>query len=242
MAHGLKKHLKRLKAPKKWALSKLDGIFAPKLKSGPHKKENSYPLSLILRNKLKYAVNTREVIQILSQKIVYVDGKIRTQKNYPIGIMDIILIKKTKEIFRLLYNSIGSFTLHRIGKNESFIKICKVISVKIGNMGIPYIVTHDGRTIRYPDPVIKTNDSVIFNIFKKKIIDFIKFDIGSLCIVTGGYNTGKIGIVYYKEKYYNSQEMIYLKNFEESQFFTKISNVFVIGKGNKSFISLPKKI
>jgi len=82
--------------------------------------------------------------------------------------MDIISIKKTKEIFRLLYDSIGSFTLHRIGKNESSIKICKVISVKIGNMGIPYIVTHDGRTIRYPDPVIKSNDSVIFNIFKKK--------------------------------------------------------------------------
>ena len=25
---------------------------------------------------------------------------------------------------------------------------------------VPYIVTHDGRTIRYPDPLVKVNDSV----------------------------------------------------------------------------------
>jgi hypothetical protein len=30
--------------------------------------------------------------------------------------------------------------------------------------GVPYIVTHDGRTIRYPDPLVKVNDTVMVDI------------------------------------------------------------------------------
>ena len=34
MARGLKKHLKRLNAPKHWMLDKLGGVFAPKPSTG----------------------------------------------------------------------------------------------------------------------------------------------------------------------------------------------------------------
>ena len=34
MARGLKKHLKRLNAPKHWMLDKLGGVFAPKPSPG----------------------------------------------------------------------------------------------------------------------------------------------------------------------------------------------------------------
>lgn len=39
-------------------------------------------------------------------------------------------------------------------------KLCKVRSVQFGQKGIPYINTYDGRTICYPDPLIKANDTV----------------------------------------------------------------------------------
>jgi small subunit ribosomal protein S4e len=32
--------------------------------------------------------------------------------------------------------------------------------VQLGKKGIPYLVTHDARTIRYPDPTIRVNDTV----------------------------------------------------------------------------------
>merc|ERR1711966_428972 len=104
MARGIKKHLKRLKAPKKWMLNKLGGIWAPNPKSGPHKKTESFPLILVLRNKLKNALNNREVTQILKQKVIKVDGKVKVEKNYPTGIMDVISIEKTNENFRILYD------------------------------------------------------------------------------------------------------------------------------------------
>ncbi|KAG6736659.1 hypothetical protein POTOM_060466 [Populus tomentosa] len=86
-ARGLKKHLKRLNAPKHWMLDKLGGAFAPKPSSGPHKSRECLPLILILRNRLKYALTYREVIAILMQRHVLVDGKVRTDKTYPSGFM-----------------------------------------------------------------------------------------------------------------------------------------------------------
>ena len=240
MVSGLKKHLKRLKAPKKWMLSKLGGIWAPKPKSGPHKKFDSFPLILILRNKLHYALNSREVTQILKKKEIKVDGKIRTEKNYPTGIMDIVTISKTKENFRIFYDNLGRFILHRIHNNENSFKLCKVLSIKKGGKGIPFLVTHDGRTVRFPDPLIKINDSIVFDLVEKKIIDFIKFGIGSLCLVIGGSNIGKIGIVIQREQNQGFSSIIKLKDASDYEFSTKLSNIFVIGKGNKSIVSLPK--
>ena len=57
-------------------------------------------------------------------------------------------------------------------------KLCKVKRVSVGPKGVPYITTHDARTIRYPDPLIKVNDTVQVDITTGKIKDFIKFDSG----------------------------------------------------------------
>ena len=50
--------------------------------------------------------------------------------------------------------------------------------VSVGPKGVPYITTHDARTVRYPDPLVKSNDTVQIDIASGKIKDFIKFDSG----------------------------------------------------------------
>ena len=87
MPRGPRKHMKRLAAPKHWMLSKLGGIWAPRPSSGPHKLRESLPLLLVLRNRLKYALNNREAVAILMQRLVKVDGKVRTDKTFPAGFM-----------------------------------------------------------------------------------------------------------------------------------------------------------
>lgn len=57
-------------------------------------------------------------------------------------------------------------------------KLCKVRKILIGTKGIPHLVTHDARTIRYPDPLIKVNDTIRIDLETDKITDFIKFDTG----------------------------------------------------------------
>lgn len=48
----------------------------------------------------------------------------------------------------------GRFAIHRIQAEEAKYKLCKVKAFELGAKKVPYIVTHDGRTIRYPDPAI----------------------------------------------------------------------------------------
>ncbi|KFM29145.1 40S ribosomal protein S4-3 [Auxenochlorella protothecoides] len=240
MVRGPKKHLKRLNAPKHWMLDKLGGIFAPKPSAGPHKTRECLPLILLLRNRLKYALTGREVVAILKNRLVQVDGKVRTDKTYPVGFMDTITIPKTDEHFRLVYDAKGRFVVHRISKEEATYKLCKVKRMQFGKGAIPYIATHDGRTIRYPDPDIRENDTVLLDLETGKIREFVHFDVGSLVMVTGGHNNGRVGTITRKEKHKGSFDIVYIRDAVGHSFATRATNVFVIGKGDKPLVSLPK--
>jgi len=255
MARGPKKHLKRLNAPKSWLLSKLGGVWAPRPSTGPHKLRESLPLSLALRNRLKYALTRREVIMIVMRRAVEVDGKIRTDVNYPSGFQDVLTIAKTDEQFRLLYDVKGRYVLHRITPQEAQYKLCRVTKksrAKKASIGrnpfqtgqaaaIPYVVTHDGRTIRYPDPLINVNDVVKFDIKTSKITGHLKFDVGNTAMITRGANIGRVGIITNKEKHPGSFEIVHLRDKKGNEFTTRITNVFVIGDSSSTWISLPKE-
>jgi len=255
MARGPKKHLKRLVAPKSWVLNKLGGTWAPRPSTGPHKLRESLPLTIALRNRLKYALTRREVIMIVMRRLVEVDGKPRTDINYPAGLMDVIRLNKINEVYRVLYDVKGRYVLHELkDQKEATFKLCRVMNVskaKKGTIGhnpfmsgqagvIPFLVTHDGRTIRYPDPLIKKNDSVVYDFKSGKITGILKFDVGNLAMVTKGANVGRVGVIESKEKHPGSFDIVHLKDRKGNPFATRLANVFVIGDAEKAWISLPK--
>merc|ERR1712098_222466 len=209
---GPKKHLKRLAAPKSWMMDKLGGAFTIKPSSGPHKQGESLPIALFLRNRLKYALNVKEVESILKQRLVKIDGKTRTDPKFPTGFMDVVQIEKTGENFRIIYDVKGRFTVHRITATESKYKLCRVREVKTGPKGVPCLYPSDGRTIRYPDPIVKVHDS-------------IQLDIGTIMS---------------RERHPGSFDIVHVKDSMGHTFATRLNYVFIIGKGNKPYISLPK--
>ncbi|ELU11454.1 hypothetical protein CAPTEDRAFT_152725 [Capitella teleta] len=240
MVRGPRMHLKRLAAPKHWMLDKLGGVFAPRPSTGPHKLRECLPLVIFLRNRLKYALTYTEVMKILNQRLIKVDNKVRTDKTYPAGFMDVISIERTNENFRLIYDVKGRFAVHRITPEEAKYKLCRVRALKTGPKGVPFLTTHDARTIRYPDPLIKPNDTVQVDLATGKIKDYIKFDSGNLCMITGGRNLGRVGLITHREKHPGSFDIIHVKDTTGHIFATRMSNVFVIGKGNRAWVSLPK--
>jgi len=240
MARGPKHHLKRLNAPKSWLLEKLGGVYAPRPSAGPHKLRESLPLLLILRNKLKYALTGSEVTKILAQRLIKVDGKIRTDSTFPTGFMDVVSIERTGEFFRIHYDVKGRFILHRITPEEGEYKLCRVKKVSMGPKKIPYLILHDGRTIRYPDPLVKANDTVKIDMSTGKVDDFIKFDTGNIVMITGGHNLGRVGTITSRERHPGSFDIVHVKDSHGHTFATRLSYVFVIGKGSKPYVSLPK--
>jgi len=198
------------------------------------------PLIVLLRNRLKYALNYNEAKMIVMQRLIKVDGKVRTDMFFPTGFMDVIDIEKTKEQFRMLYNTKGKFCIHRISKDEASYKLCRVKAIKQGGKGVPYCVTHDGRTIKYPDPDVKVNDTVRYDFNSGKCLDHIKFEVGNIAMVFGGNSIGRVGTIVHRERHPGSFEIIHMKDSAGHSFATRLGNVFVIGKGNKPWVSLPK--
>lgn len=60
---------------------------APRPSPGPHKLRESLPLTIFLRNRLKYSLTGREVTAIVMQRLIKVDHTVRTDTTYPTGFM-----------------------------------------------------------------------------------------------------------------------------------------------------------
>jgi len=239
-ARGPKKHLKRVYAPSHWMLDKLRGDWAPRPSTGPHKLRECMPTAVLLRNKLKYALTYKEVKMICMQRNVKVDGKVRTDVTFPTGFMDVVTLEKTNQHFRMLYDTKGRFVLHQIHKDEAKYKLCRVQQAKFGTKGDPYVVTHDGRTIRFPDPDVKVHDTVMVNLETGKIQNKCKFALGQICMIRSGNNIGRVGTIMTREKHPGSHDMVSVKDAAGHNFVTTLENVMVIGEGSSAWISLPK--
>jgi small subunit ribosomal protein S4e len=225
-------------------LTKLGGVYATRPGTGPHKMRQCLPLSVLLRNRLKYALNGQEVLKICKDKDnahIKVDNKVRRDHRFPCGLMDVVSIAKTGEHFRILLDVKGRFQAVPVDAKEASFKLCKVMRKSLGKNKIPYIVTHDGRTIRYPNPDIKVNDCVKLNLETGDLDGVVKSENGASVFISGGNNIGRVGVLQHIEHHPGSYEIAHVKDARGHSFATRLENVFAIGEGKNPVISLPKK-
>lgn len=97
-------------------LDKLGGVFAPKPSSGPHKTRECLPMIIFLRNRLKYALTYVEARKICKQRLIQIDGRVRTDFLYPAGFMG--LFNTAKEIFILKFTRLSLSRCHYYRKNR----------------------------------------------------------------------------------------------------------------------------
>jgi small subunit ribosomal protein S4e len=228
---GVYKHLKRIHAPKSWMLSKVGGIWAIKPSQGPHKLRECIPLNILLRTKLRLALNSKEAKYIVKAREgnISIDGKVRTDHKFPVGIMDIVTINKTGAHYRVNFDVKGRWRLVKISKEEAKFKLCKVTKRCMGPKKIPFITTSDGRTLRYPNPNIKEHDTIKLNLETNEIVDYYKYKLGAQVLIVGGNNIGRAGVIEKIEKHPGSYEIVYIKDTAGKEFSTRLTNIFITG-------------
>ncbi|KAK9171746.1 Ribosomal family S4e family protein [Cryptosporidium meleagridis] len=240
MARGPKKHLKRVAAPSNWMLDKLTGVYAPRPSSGPHKLRECIPLAILLRNRLKFALTYTEAKYIVMQRLIKVDGKVRTDICFPLGLMDVVSIDRVGKNIRIMYDTKGRFVPVQIDSKEAGFKLCKVTKVALGAKGIPTATTNDARTLRYIHPDVKANDTVKIDLATGKVIDFVKCEVGNMCMVTGGRSQGRVGTITHFERKMGAQCIVTIRDQKGATFATLMKNIFVIGEEGKPLVTLPK--
>lgn len=67
---------------------------------------------------------------------VKVDGKVRRDRGFPVGVMDVVSIEKTGEKFRILYDVKGRFVLKALKEGEANYKLLKVTKKSMGTNNV----------------------------------------------------------------------------------------------------------
>ena len=182
--------LKRLVAPKFWPIERKTKKYILPSKPGPHTSRSSIPLGVVLREVLKYAKTMKEADYILRKCFVKIDGLTRKNRNFGVGLMDIVEIGK--DVYRVMPCASG-FRFQKVSGDEAGFKLLRVSGKKTLRGKKIQVSFHDGRNIIVDKDDFKTGDVVIFELAKKFIRDKIKFDKGSMIFVIEGKNRGSLG-------------------------------------------------
>jgi small subunit ribosomal protein S4e len=234
----MSKRMKRLAAPRTWAIPRKEKVWVPRPLPGKHAMEESIPLVIVLRDYLKVCDSGREAERILGKKEVLVDGRVARRGKTAVGLMDIVAIPKINAYYRVLKDKNGKIRLISIKKDEASWKLVKIKDKTIVKGGKVQLNLHDGRNIIVPKDEYRTGDTLKIGLPDQKIMGRIEFQEGHMAYLTGGNHVGFVVSIQKIQKTRNPKANIV--HFKE-EFSTLQDYVFIIGT-DVSEIEIPEVI
>ena len=194
---GPDKHLKRHQSPAFWPIERKEGVWATKPKPGPHSQGASMPLSILIRDELKYAKTARESKYLVKLGKILVDGKPRLDQRFPVGLMDTVTIPDTGEHFRVLPDHNGKLRLQPVSEDEAKFKLVRITGKKTLQGRRTQLNFHDGQNLIVPAEAdsYKVNDVIKLKVPEKETLEHIEFKEMQQIIVTGGRSQGAQGVM-----------------------------------------------
>ncbi len=224
----MSRHQKRLSMPKTWNIQKKTHKWAVKASPGPHSGLKSIPLLLVLRDVMKLANSSREAKKILHDGNILVDGVVRRDYKFPVGVFDVITIPKIDLSYRVFLDEKQRLSLRKISDPE--VKLCKITDKTIVKGGNTQLNLHDGSNIISDEYSYHSSDSVILSLPERKVVKHITYKPGSLALVIGGAHSGELATIEDVRK--TRSTMPNMTSLHSSYDFETIEDyVFVIGKG-----------
>lgn len=219
-------HQKRLSAPKTYKIPRKVAKWIVRPSPGPHNKE-AIPLLVIIRDFLQLADTAKEARRIISAGEILVDGVVRKDYKFPVGLFDVITIPKIEKSYRMLFDEKGRYIPKEI--EDSDLKLYKILNKTIVRGGKVQLNLFDGTNLLASNEY-KTKDSILVKIPDKEIIDHLKFEEGALIMITGGTHAGEIGrLKSYKIVRSSAPNLVTVEG-EERDITTIEDYVFVVGK------------
>ncbi|MHC1631358.1 MAG: 30S ribosomal protein S4e [Methanotrichaceae archaeon] len=223
----MSRHQKRIASPKSWPITRKTHKWVTKSRPGPHSAKGSIPLMVVVRDLLGLADNSRETKRVLHEGGVLVDGEIRKDHKFPVGIFDVISVPSMDKMYRMLLDAKGRFNLHELEPGEAR-KLNRIENKTTLEGGRQQLNFNDG-TNCIAEGDYKTHDSVIFSIPDREIIDRIEFKEGNLAMVVGGSHSDEVGTIKKIQIVRSSRPNRVIISGKE-EFETTESHVFMIGR------------
>ncbi|MDV0446718.1 hypothetical protein MsAg5_05700 [Methanosarcinaceae archaeon Ag5] len=221
-------HQKRMSMPTSWKVPKKTNKWITATSPGPHNKDSSLPLVVILRDLLKIVDTSKEATRILQEKQVLVDGVVRKNLKFPVGIFDVIAIPANNQYYRMLQDSKGRLYLNEIDESRGQWKVCRINGKTTVKGGKTQLNLHDGTNILASEDY-KTKDTVKLSLPDKKILARFEYKVGNTVMITGGQHSGMVGKITEIETIRSSKNNV-VKVSGKQDIETIENYVFVIGE------------
>ena len=191
---GEDKQTKRSKAPSFWAIQRKKYPFTVTPSPGPHGINESYPLVVLLRDVLKIVNTYREATNIIRDGKILVDGVIRKDPDFPVGLMDVLQVPILKNSYRMVPIKGSVLSPIKIPDSENNQKLCKVRGKATVRGGKIQYGFHDGRSILAESETdLSLGDVCLLEIPSQKIKRVIALKNGVLALIVKGKRVGKVG-------------------------------------------------
>lgn len=197
---GGKRHLKRYVVSKHIAISKKTDTYAVRPSPGPHAAYDCIPVAILLRDMFQFARNMSEVKRILYERNVVVDGRVKTNRKYPLGFMDVLSLPKMQKHYRMIYTIKKGLRAIPIDENETTEKLCQIKNKTTIKDGLIQLNLHDGRNIvlskeENNNSTYSTHDTIKISLPEQKILEKFELKIGTYGFVTSGRWMGRHGAI-----------------------------------------------
>ncbi|MBT3408121.1 hypothetical protein HOK68_03255 [Candidatus Woesearchaeota archaeon] len=228
----IKRHIKRLVFPNTWNVLRKENTFSIKPNPSGHNKENSIPISILIRDISNMTKNTKETKQLINDRVVLVDGKkVKTIKR-PVGFMDVVSFEKINENYIVNLQKNGKLNLSETKNPKQ--KICKITKKWMSQGKNISYSTHDGRTFITKNNEYKIGDSLLVEIPNQKILKCLKLEKDCIGMFLGGGNKGKELVLTNIVETGNRQEDYLEFEIENIKYKSPKKLFFVLGNNKKS--------
>lgn len=187
------RHLKRHSMPTSWQIKRKNIAFISKPNPGSHKLEYCSSIIVVLRDILGLAKTAKEVKYIVNNTDVLINGKKITDIKAPCGMFDIIEIKKTGEKYIVVFDTLGKIKLVPTKDDQLYLKISnkKMLPGKKYQLNFMngFNLVVDEKTFNS----IKAEDTIIYDIDKKKVSGVVALKEGSFVYIFDGKYKGNLG-------------------------------------------------
>ena len=186
------KKLKRQMAPNYWGITRKNKRFVVTVKPGAHKKDQSIPIAVFLRDTLKIVSELREAKFAIYNGKITVDGIKIKSLHHGIGLMDVVELDGIKEIYRLVPQNgtlLKQIIIREAEKTKKLVIVKSKTTIKNDKTQIGF---HDGRSL-IDDTVVSVGDTCLIQVPEQKILEVIKLEKGVQGLIIKGINAGQIG-------------------------------------------------
>jgi len=220
----MKRHLKRLAAYKSWPVSKKSSKFVVRPLPGGHSFRLGVPINILVRDMLKQVSVAKEVKKILNQNGIKIDGRIRKNGRFLVGLMDVIVFPSLEEAYRMLISPQGKLKAVKIPIENANTKLCKIVGKKYVKKGMLQLNFHDGKNVFVKESNYSIGDSVVLNLPENVVADHLKLENGMMVYLIGGNYIGRVASV----EDLRHKKIIFKINGELRETLSKFA--FVVGK------------